>query len=55
MKDYSLGMQYGDDIIWYFLGADNTIAAFASGGAILPDIIAKNAADNEMLNSYFDK
>lgn len=41
-------------ITWFLLGKDGYIAEFDSGGAIVPDIIAKNAADNQILVDYFD-
>jgi hypothetical protein len=54
MQHYSLDYQYGMDITWFVLGADESIAAFSSGGAILPTVVAQEAERNERLTHYFD-
>jgi hypothetical protein len=54
MQQYSLDYQYGMDIPWFVLGADESIAVFNSGGAILPAFVAQAAERNETLMQYFD-
>ncbi|MCC3159235.1 hypothetical protein LJ737_18480 [Hymenobacter sp. 15J16-1T3B] len=55
MENYSVDYQYSQDIDWFLLGADNVVAQFSSGGAILPEIISKNASSNEMLIDFFSR
>ncbi|MBC8111900.1 MAG: hypothetical protein H7Y04_12640 [Verrucomicrobia bacterium] len=53
MEEYTRDYQIEYAIDWFFLGQNNNIAHFNSAGGILPDIIAKNAQDNIVLNDYF--
>jgi len=53
MDRYSIEYQYEIGINWYFLDRNDCIVHFNSAGAIVPDIITANAADNEVLNEYF--
>ncbi len=41
------------DLDWFILSKDKKIIHFASGGGLVPEIIAKNLANMELLNQYF--
>lgn len=43
------------NVTWFFLGEDDVIAQFSSGGCVLPDLIAQNVEDTQALQAYFDE
>ena len=43
------------NITWFFLGEDDVIAKFSSGGCVLPDVIAQSVEDTQALQTYFDQ
>ena len=43
------------NVTWFFLGEDDAIAKFSSGGCVLPGVIAQNVEETQALEAYFNQ
>lgn len=53
MKTYDIDYQLAYDVDWFLIDENNTIAHFASGGGILPKVVADNAQETIMVRNFF--